>query len=230
MAHRQLFEQWYTRLHQQFAGHESYRRLLDGDYSRTEALAFVRNLCRAHLRSPHVLGFLFAVTPPRDAQHVQDNLLEELGYHEGETPHPELLQRLAQAIGLAELDWTAVEKGADQILFNKIEEPLMFGTIKEVGLNVMLEVVGFEWFLARESGRFGQAIRRYFGVDDAALIWFSHHSEVDVAHAEQGLDTLAAYVDSYGLDESTVRNIGEITFRENIYLKRYLDLQVESGI
>jgi pyrroloquinoline quinone (PQQ) biosynthesis protein C len=62
------------------------------------------------------------------------------------------------------------------------------------------------------------------------LAWFHHHAEVDIAHAQQGLDTLVDYTTYYGIDDESVRTIAEITFRDNIFLKRYFDLQVETAL
>lgn len=106
----------------------------------------------------------------------------------------------------------------------------MFGTLVETGLSVMLEVFGFEWVLARESRKLGDALKHYLNLDAKSLEWFYHHSEVDIGHAEQGLDTLVDYATYYAIDPGAVRTIAEITFRDNIYLKRYFDLQVEAKI
>jgi hypothetical protein len=231
MTSRKQFESWYAALHQQFIAHPAYVNFVEHRVSRNEALEIVRRVCKAHLRSPQILGFIFSVVPPGSRDHLEHNLLEELGReHEAEPSHPELLRRLGTAIGLSGDSWTELETNAEQVLRNKVVEPLMFGTLVETGLNVMLEVFAFEWVLARESRRIGEALQHTLSLNADVLEWFYHHSEVDIAHAEQGLDTLVDYVGYYQLEDEAVHTIAEITFRENIFLKRYFDLQVEFSL
>jgi hypothetical protein len=231
VTHRKQFESWYAQLHAQLAAHPTYAAFVNRKAGRADALRLVRLVCKAHLRSPQILGFLYAIVPPGSREDLEHNLLEELGReHEGEASHPELLRRLGTAIGLAPADWQALEESAEQVLRNKATEPLMFGTLVENGLNVMLEVFAFEWVLSRESRQIGEALQHYLGLSDKDLEWFYHHSEVDIVHAEQGLDTLVDYATYYRIDAETVRTIAEITFRDNIFLKRYFDLQVETAL
>ena len=227
---RKQFESWYKALHKQFIAHPTYGPIAKRQLPRADALELVRRVCKAHLRSPQILGFLFAIVPPASREHLEHNLLEELGRDHGDEPsHPDLLRRLGTEIGLPDADWNTLEAGAEQVLRNKTTEPLMFGTLVETGLNVMLEVFAFEWLLSRESRKMGEAVQQTLGLKDDAMEWFYHHSEVDMAHAEQGLDTLAEYVKYYQLERETVQTIAEITFRDNIFLKRYFDLQVEGS-
>jgi hypothetical protein len=231
MTTRSEFESWYAELHAQFVAHPAYAALVRHEAGRDAALHLVRLVCRTHLRSPQILGFLYAIVPPRSRESLEHNLLEELGReHESEPSHPELLRRLGMAVGLDAAQWRALEEGAEQVLRNKATEPLMFGTLVEIGFAVMLEVFAFEWMLARESRRIGDALRHQLGLSAQDLDWFYHHSEVDIGHAEQGLDALVDYTTHYRLDPETVRTIAEITFRENIFLKRYFDLQVEAAL
>lgn len=231
MIERETFEKWYKSLHEQLIDNPSYLNLIDCKSSREETIGFVKRICRAHLRSPQILGFLYAVSPPNSRLHVEHNLLEEMGYeHEGAPSHPDLLKRLGTAVGLSDSEWANLEQSAEQVIRNKGSEPLMFATLAESGLNVMLEVFSFEWVLARESRKIGVALQSILGLEKNDLEWFFHHSEVDIAHAEQGLDTLVDYVSYYELDNEAVEIIAEITFRDNVFLKRYFDLQVESMI
>lgn len=231
VTQRSQFEAWYRQLHAQLIQHSTYRSFVEHKGSRDEALQVVRQVCKAHLRSPQILSFLYAITPPKSRGHVEHNLLEELGHeHPGEPSHPELLRTLGAAIGLSQRQWAELEQAAEQVLRNKAVEPLLFGTLVENGLSVMLEVFAFEWMLARESRRMGDALAKALALSFESLTWFYHHSEVDIAHAEQGLDTLVDYVTYYGVEPETVQTIVEMTFRDNIFLKRYFDLQVEAGL
>lgn len=227
---RAQFEDWYRKLHQQYRSDPTVQHFLSPEATKAEALALARNVCKAHLRSPQILGFLYALAAPASVGHIKENLLEELGLHDDHCSHPELLRRLGQAIGFEAKEWAEIEAEAEQVLKNKIQEPVMFGTMMESGLNVMLEVFGFEWFLAREASTLGKRLRELLGLSQDDLEWFFHHSEVDIAHAEEGLDTLVDYVSYFGLDADSVRNIGEITLRGNIFLRRYFDVQAETGL
>src|SRR5438046_896155 len=55
----------------------------------------------------------------------------------------------------------------------------------------------------------------------AALEWLTHHSEVDVRHAEQGLADLGAYAAYYEFTDDEALTIVEMTLRENVFTRRY---------
>jgi hypothetical protein len=86
---------------------------------------------------------------------------------------------------------------------------------------VLLEVTCFEWMLARTASRIARFLRTNRQLPDACLRWFAHHSEVDLRHAEEGLDAVVAFLDYYEFDATDATSILEITFRENPFLKRY---------
>lgn len=227
---RLRFENWYKTLLNQYNNHPVVKDFMSPKGTKQEGLELVRNICKSHLRSPQILGFLYAVTPPDSADHIRDNLLEELGLHDEMLSHPDLLRRLREAAGFTQAGWRAVEEESAQVLKNKISEPIMFGTMTELGLSVMIEVFGFEWFLSRESSNIGKRLSKILNLNDYDLEWFFHHSEVDIEHAEQGLDTLVGYVNYFSVDDETLINIVEITLRDNIFLKRYFDLQVKTRL
>lgn len=227
---RLRFENWYKTLLGQYNDNAAVKGFMGRSGTKQEALALVRNVCKSHLCSPQILSFLYAVTPPNSADHIRDNLLEELGLYDETLSHPDLLRRLGEAAGFSQSEWMAVEGESEQVLKNKISEPIMFGTMTELGLSVMIEVFGFEWFLSRESGNIGKRLSQLLNLNGHDLEWFFHHSEVDVEHAEQGLDTLVDYVNYFSVDEDTLINIVEITMRDNIFLKRYFDLQVKTSL
>lgn len=229
MKNRDKIEIWYRKLHDQFNGHEDVTQFKTGTPNRETVLRFIGNVCKSHLLSPQVLGFLFAVAPPKSRHHLQENLLEEMGNAE-EKSHPDMLIELCQHVGIDGPELANLSDDAEMVLKNKISEPLMFGTLQDVGLNVLLEVIGFEWFLARESSQLGRVIQKALTLENEPLTWFYHHSEVDIAHAEEGLDALEEYVRYYNLDDESVQTIAEITFRDNIFLKRYFDVQIASEI
>ena len=183
--------------------------------------AFVENVARAHLRSPQLLAFLYALAPPTAAPDLRHNLLEELGLEEESgRPHPDLLVDLLAGAGLGHR-LPLVERGADEDLRRIVVDPLLYGTLREVGLAALIQIVAFEFMLSRVAGRFARALATHRGLPAPALVWFTHHSEVDVGHAAQGLDDLEAYVRYYEFTDDEALTIVEMTLRENVFLRRY---------
>lgn len=181
---------------------------------------FLISLCQTHLKSPQILAFLYAVSPPKVASRIQHNMLEELGLDEAGISHPMLLHKLAESAGL-KVEMTQLETSAQEELWRMCSEPLMYGTLKELGLAVLLEVTCFEWMLSRLANRVSRALAQHRGLSGDALEWFSHHAEVDIRHAEEGLDSVVDYVNYYSFSRNELELIIDITFRENIFIKRY---------
>ena len=191
-------------------------RLTPADYD-----AFVENVARAHLRSPQLVAFLYALAPPGAAADLRHNLLEELGLDEDSgRPHPDLLVDLLHGAGLGHR-LALVEQRADDDLRRVVVDPLLYGTLREVGLAALTEIVAFELMLSRVAGRVARALATHRGLAAPALAWFTHHSDVDVAHAQQGLDVLEAYVHYYEFSEDEALTIVGMTLRENVFLRRY---------
>jgi len=188
-----------------FTSSAEFRRIESGEATHDEYDAFLANLVRTHLRSPKVVAFLYALSPPDAATALLSNLLEELGLEDPSgVAHPEMLHALAAGAGLAPV-MPELERQADEALAAIASEPLLFGSLREVGLAGLVEVVAFEFMLSRTAGRIGRALSTHRGLDPTALMWFHHHSEVDVAHAEQGLQHVEDYVRYYGFT-STMPN------------------------
>jgi hypothetical protein len=183
--------------------------------------AFIENVTRAHLRSPQLLAFLYALAPPAAAADLRHNLLEELGLEDDSgRPHPELLRDLLSGAGLGHR-LAALEAQADDDLRHIVEGPLLYGTLREVGLAALTEIVAFEYMLSRVSGRIARALAEHRRLPAPALEWFTHHSEVDIRHAEQGLADLEAYVQYYEFSADEALTIVEMTLRENVFARRY---------
>lgn len=198
-----------------------FQQLESGQASREFYDQFIARLCQAHLKSPQILAFLYSVAPPAAAPQIQHNMLEELGLDDEGICHPDLLYRLAATAGFDAEQQAALTRAAQEQLRRLCTEPLLFGTIKELGLSVLLEVTCFEWMLSRLAGRIGNALESYRGLNTADLEWFHHHSEVDVRHAAEGLDSVVQYIDYYEIEDDELDAILDITFRENIFVKRY---------
>ena len=182
---------------------------------------FIENVVRAHLRSPQLLAFLYSLAPPAAAADLQHNLLEELGLEEESArPHPDLLRDLLAGARLG-CRLPILEAQADGDLRRIVVEPLLYGTLRDVGLAALTEIVAFEYMLARVSGRIARMLAEHRGLPAPALEWFTHHSEVDIRHAEQGLADLEAYVRYYEFASDEALTIVEMTLRENVFARRY---------
>src|SRR5205814_1094492 len=83
------------------------------------------------------------------------------------------------------------------------------------------QLVAFQFMLSRVSGRMARALATHRGLAAPALEWFTHHSEVDVRHAEQGLADLGAYAAYYEFTDDEALTIVEMTLRENVFTRRY---------
>ncbi len=220
---RALVEAVFIEQVEEFTTCGRFRRLESGEASPEDYHRFVANLVRTHSRSPQLIAFLYSLAPPDAAADFLHNLLEELGVEEesGEA-HPGMLQDLAAAVGLSPV-LAVLERLAAEDLRDIVSAPLMYGTLKEVGLAAMCEIVAFEFMLSRCSSRIERALVTHQGLPPDALRWFRHHSEVDIAHAEQGLEHIDTYVRYYGLTHDEARGIVEVTLRENVFVTRYFD-------
>jgi hypothetical protein len=218
---RSTIESLFARQVESFTGSADFQALERGSAGPGQYDAFIESVTRAHLRSPQLLAFLYALAPPAAAADIQCNLLEELGL-DGDSgqPHPDLLRALLAGAGLG-CRQGLLEAQADEDLRRVVVEPLLYGSLREVGLAALTEIVAFEYMLSRVSGRIARALAEHRGLPASALEWFTHHSEVDILHAEQGLTNLEAYVRYYELADDEALTIVEMTLRENVFTRRY---------
>jgi len=218
---RSRIEALYAKQVADFAGCREFHALESGHATREEYDRFIGNVVRAHLRSPQLLAFLYSLAPPVAAQNLLHNMLEELGIEEEDgTAHPSLLRELAVGAGL-EARIGELERLADADIRRIVTDPILYGTLREVGLAALAEIVSFEYMLSRVSSRIAKALALHRGLSPDTLKWFTHHSEVDVRHAEQGLDDLASYIQYYEFADEDVLTIVEMALRENVFIKRY---------
>ncbi len=214
-----------------FASSLHFSRLESGDAPKEAYDALLLRVAESHLLSGHFVAFGFAIAPPKAAVTLQHNLEEELGT-DGGTAHPDLLVRLLRAAGLADLEAQA-RRNAQLKLRDRVMEPLFYGSLREVGLAALVEIVAFEFMLSRLSSRFARMLRTHRSLGDVALEWFTHHAEVDAQHAEEGLDAIAEFVDYYELEIQEASDIVDSTLEENVYLKHYFGVHaahVDEGI
>lgn len=202
-----------------FASSRVFRALETGEAAGKDYDDFIRAVCRTHLKSPQILAFLYSAAPPAAAEYVKQNMLEELGLDaETGVSHPDLLRELAVAAGL---DAAEIERAAEENFRRTVSEPILFGTLKEIGLSVLLETASFEWMLSRTAGKMADFLAAHRGLSPQNLRWFYHHSEVDVRHAEEGLQSAVDYIEFYEIDAADAETILDVTFRENVFIKRY---------
>jgi len=77
--------------------------------------------------------------------------------------------------------------------------------------------------LARLASPIDRTHNVHRGLSPATLELFTHHSEVDIQHAEQGLNNLEAYIRYYEFSAEDALTILEMSLRENVFIKRYFD-------
>ena len=219
MSIRPFVEELYAAHTAELKSCPEFQAILDGSADRDAYDRFIANVIRTHLRSPQFLAYLLAIAPPDSQERVKHNLLEELGI-EDEHAHPDLLKVLAKGAGLGHL-LPELESLAQELVRDGICQRLLFPTLRDQGLAMMLEVFSFEWMLARTATSIANALQEHRQISSEDLEWFTHHSELDIQHAEEALDTLDDYVAWYGIDLETAQTIAEMATRENLFIKRY---------
>jgi pyrroloquinoline quinone (PQQ) biosynthesis protein C len=225
MSIRSLVESEYAAQAEAFASSDVFKSLRSGETTAMAYDDFIARLCRTHLNSPQILAFLYSLAPPRVAESLKHNLLEELGLDDDNgVSHPDLLLRLAQAAGFDESQRAALCAQSQHELQRLCADPILFGALRELGLAVLLEVTCFEWMLSRLGNPLADLLAKHRGLSREALLWFTHHSEVDQRHAEEGLEAVVEYAIYYELAETELRLIAELVFRENVFLKRYFEI------
>lgn len=224
MSLRSRIESEYLRQTEEFTSSAIFQAMERGEAARAEYDLFIEGVCRSHLKSPHILAFLFALASPKRAEEIKHNMLEELGLDGGGVAHPSLLFELMEAAGFDEGRRACVEREAQEELRRIAAQPVLYATLKELGFSVLMETVAFEWMLSRVASRIAHFLRDHRQLSASALEWFYHHSEVDLRHAEEGLDAVEDYARFYEIDAQDAETILEVTFRENVFLKRYFSL------
>ncbi len=216
-----LIESKYSAQTEDFVQSRAFYSLEKGIAARRDYDKFIANVCRTHLKSPQIVAFLYSAAPPEACKNLKHNMLEELGLDEEGVSHPELLFRLAAASGFDQTAQIELERAAQEELRRIVSDPILFGTLKEVALSVLLETICFEWMLSRTAGRMAKFLGERRGLSRECLEWFHHHSEVDLRHAEEGLQAVVDFVEFYEFDLPDVEIILDVTFRENVFIKRY---------
>lgn len=223
-------ERLYSQQTEAFAESRAFRWLEKGPAPRESYQDLLSRIFVTHYQSPKVMAFLFAMAPPAGADLIQHNLMEEMGLEDGEASHPELLRQVLLAAGFDASRMEELEGRSMARIRGMACDPLLYGTLMETGLAVLLEASAFEWMLSRLAERMGNMLARGMGMEREDLAWFHHHGEVDVRHAREALQVIEAYCAYYGIGEGDLENILEITFRENIFHRQYVGRNLDDGV
>lgn len=225
MTLRQRIEALFEQQVAAFTDCPEFRALERGTATLEEYDRFVANVVQSHLESPRELAFLFSVAPPESAGNCLRAMLSELGILEGDSSaRPAMLRELARGAGLGPR-LPELEDLAAADLRQSGVDPLLFGSLREVGLSVLCEAVAFSYLLGRTARRFATALAAHRGLSAATLEWFSYRSEVDPSRSRRGLDDLVSYLDYYDIRTEDALAIIELTLRENAFIKRYFGAQ-----
>jgi pyrroloquinoline quinone (PQQ) biosynthesis protein C len=179
-----------------FAQDPRFQGLEQGVAPSADCDAFLANVCRVHLPSVRIMSFLYSLSAPAAAIALRHNLLEEMGLEDGEIPHSELLRPLAHRSGVP---WETLVREADERIRSWIADATHPLGLRGIGLDALIEAVAYEWMLAHLSSRIGAFLQDHYGFRETEIIWYAHHSEADIRHAEQGLDAILAYAQHHRL-------------------------------
>jgi pyrroloquinoline quinone (PQQ) biosynthesis protein C len=228
---REKIEYVYQQLARNFRHSPQYRALVTGRLSDVQIDKFLCNLYRTHVRSPRLLAFLYAIAPSGpSSDSLLHNLLEELGRdEEAGHSHPELLEILLAGAGLS-IEARKLQQEADDELERYVVDPLLYGTLHELGLAVLVEVVAFEYVLSQCAGEIGQSLEQQRHMTKDKVVWLSHHGIVDIAHAQEGIDNILRFMNAYSINDERAETIIQMALREDIFSKRYFrDIFGEGG-
>ena len=195
--------------------------LLAGEMSPEGVRAFFRSFIVTHLNSVQILSFLFSVAPRDPLDLVKENLLEEMGLEGSEKSHPDMLIDLARGLGFSQQDILGLSAEADEVRRTFSSSKVPYGSLRDLGLSILLETVAFEFFLSRVSDRIAESMTSHYGLSAEAVQWFTLHGEIDVRHAEEGRQTILRYASYYRFRPEEFEGIARKTFAGNVVLNRY---------
>ncbi len=158
MNFRNEVEKLYLRAIDEFTACPDFKAMEAGAASKSDYDRLILNVVRTHLRSPQLLAFLFSVSPPQTYSNLLRNMLEELGIGEDSgVPHPAILRELADGAGLGSM-LSEVEARAAADIRQVVVDPLLYPSLREVGLAALVEVEAFEYMLSRVASRIARAL------------------------------------------------------------------------
>ena len=231
MIARQRISEAFERVAREFADSASFQALLSGQQSRDQVREFVRNVVRSHFQSPHFLAFLLSLLPTEEGgKLLKENMLEEMGLLDSdEKAHPELLLDLVRGMEFSKEEIEQLIHESREQIRLLLAQPMLFPTLREMGLGLLLTVVAIEYFLSRYSSKIASALVEHYGVSEDDLEWFVLHGEVDIRHAEEGIDTVADYIAFHQVEDSRFEDVLRTAFAQNVLRQRYFPADAMVG-
>ncbi len=204
----------------EFIASAEFAALVGGRATPEFVREFARNVFRTHYLSAHIVALCFAALPSHAAALLKENLLEEMGRSDDEPPHSALLLKLAEGTGCtpAEIDQLIADARRRVSEFCATRVPM--ATLREICLAVLIETLSFEFMLARCSGKIAAALASHYAIAKASLSWFELHSEVDIRHAEEGLNVVADYLAFHQISDASFEIIQRAALN-HVFTKHY---------
>jgi L-Ala-D/L-Glu epimerase len=203
-----------------------FQSILDGRTRKSNLRTFFRHFIVTHLNSVQILSFLYSVAPPEATDLVKENLLEEMGLEESVRSHPDLLLDLARGLGFTHQEITQMVVESQEARRRFVSQAVLYPTLRELGLSVLLETLAFEAFLSRVSDCLAESLMTHYGLSATSIYWFTLHGEVDVRHAEEGKRVVERYLSFYRFTEEGVKSVLRKTFDRNVILERYFPKEI----
>jgi len=210
----------YEKATAEFIESREFQTLVAGQASPEFVREFARNVFRTHYLSAHIVALCFAALPSHAAALLKENLLEEMGRSEDEPPHSALLLKLAEGIGCTPAQIDRLIADARRRLSEYCATRVPLPTLREICLAVLIETLSFEFMLARCSGKIADALAGHYAIPKASLSWFELHSEVDIRHAEEGLNVIADYLAFHQISDASFEIIQRAAL-DRVFTKHY---------
>ena len=211
----------YERATLEFSNSKPFEKLISGKLNRDELQSFISNVFQTHYLSSHIIAFLFATLPSKASELLKENLLEEMGLSQEGKAHSVLLLDLAGGAGFNDKDIERLIYESQQQLRMFCAKNNPFPTLRDLVLSILLETMSFEFLLSRCSGKIANALQQHYSYPKQSVHWFELHSEVDIRHAEEGIEVIQDYLTFHRIDDADFTRILQVTFGENVFLKRY---------
>lgn len=155
--------------------------------------AILKGFCLAMVKNAH----------DPDLYHHFSNQFNE------EQTHPDMARRFGLALGLTEEDFTDATQIFECLIHTgKTMNNMLLGTPAENRASALMS----ESTVCRYSEEFNTYLRKNYGLDDAALEFFTVHMEADKEHTQQAAELIARHIKT-PRDERLVRESAQHTAR-----------------
>ena len=207
---------------EQLAANPVFRTLESGRADASCYDTFLRHVAQTHLHGPQTLALLFSIAPPESAARLVPDLLEALKTRRDGWDRPGSLEALLIAAGLAS-ELAALRAQAQEDFDAIVCANPQFGCLRDLGLALQIEAVGFDFLLERMGRRIADFLQRYAGLPRDALGWFLRTGSP--SRTAEGLNGMLIYIEHYGFDPAAVDAIVDTVLLENLFVKRYFAMR-----